>query len=287
MRILEYSECADKAHWLSEIKKSDWKAGKYLAELLGGANVAASAGNGVVAPAAENADASCEFYRLCGTRSKLFLLTEGDALVSFCSFTEKDDIPDTELSPWIGFVYTFPQYRGKRRMGVLFTHVFRLAKSQGVKAVYISTHDEGLYEKYGFSYFSTMKDVMGEDSRIYKLTFENKDYSGIIGKTVSGKIDRPLGSRHPRHPEMIYPLNYGYVDGVFAGDGAEQDVYLLGETKPVLEYTGKVIAVYHRLNDVEDKWVVAADGTEKDFADDEILDAIAFQEQYFVGELYR
>ena len=127
-----------------------------------------------------------------------------------------------------------------------------------------------------------------ERSRWFKgIKTADKKYSDIIGKTVSGKIDRPLGSRHPRHPEMIYPINYGYVDGVFAGDGAEQDVYVFGTTEPVLEYTGKVIAVYHRLNDVEDKWIVALDGTREDYTDDEILDAIAFQEQYFIGELYR
>ena len=127
-----------------------------------------------------------------------------------------------------------------------------------------------------------------ERSRWFKgIKTADKKYSDIIGKTVSGKIDRPLGSRHPRHPEMIYPINYGYVDGVFAGDGAEQDVYVFGTTEPVLKYTGKVIAVYHRLNDVEDKWIVALDGTREDYTDDEILDAIAFQEQYCIGELYR
>jgi hypothetical protein len=72
------------------------------------------------------------------------------------------------------------------------------------------------------------------------------DYSDIIGKEVSGIIDRPLGSAHPRHPDMIYPINYGYVDGVFAGDGSEQDVYVFGTDQPLQTYTGKVVAVYHR-----------------------------------------
>lgn len=110
-------------------------------------------------------------------------------------------------------------------------------------------------------------------------------YTGIIGKWVSGKIDRPLGSRHPRHPEMIYPLNYGYVEGVIAGDGAEQDVYVFGTDEPLQSFDGKVIAVYHRLNDVEDKWIVSLDGA--DYSDEEILRTIHFQEQYFDGELVR
>ena len=107
----------------------------------------------------------------------------------------------------------------------------------------------------------------------------------VIGKIVRGKIDRPIGSCHPRHPEMIYPVNYGYVEGIFAGDGAEQDVYVLGSDEPMESFEGKVIAVYHRYNDVEDKWIVSLDG--KDYSDDEILQKIYFQEQYFDGELLR
>lgn len=111
------------------------------------------------------------------------------------------------------------------------------------------------------------------------------DFSGIVGTTVSGSIDRPLGSAHPRVPDMIYPVNYGYVDGVIAGDGAPQDIYLLGEDKPVQSFTGKVIAVWHRYNDVEDKWIVSADG--RDRSDEEINELISFQEKYFDGELFR
>ncbi len=121
---------------------------------------------------------------------------------------------------------------------------------------------------------------------------EKLDYSDIIGLTVSGKIDRPLNSSHPRHPEMIYPINYGYVDGVIAGDGAEQDIYLFDCDKPVETYTGKVIAVYHRTNDVEDKWIVVPENSKyatnpSALSDEEILKKIEFQEKYFAGRLYR
>ena len=85
-------------------------------------------------------------------------------------------------------------------------------------------------------------------------------------------------------PEMIYPINYGYVDGVFAGDGAEQDVYVFGTDQPMEKYTGKVVAVYHRLNDNEDKWIVSL--SKELIPAEDILEAIFFQEQYFMGELY-
>ena len=111
------------------------------------------------------------------------------------------------------------------------------------------------------------------------------DYPSIIGKIVCGKIDRPLGSRHPRHPEMVYPINYGYVENVYAEDGAEQDVYLLGIQYPVEKFKGRVIAVYRRFDDIEDKWIVSSD--DRDFSDEEILEQIQFQEQYFHGKLLR
>ena len=111
------------------------------------------------------------------------------------------------------------------------------------------------------------------------------DYPGIIGKIVHGKIDRPLGSHHPRHPEMVYPINYGYVENVFAEDGAEQDIYLFGINIPVEKFEGRVIAVYRRFDDIEDKWIVSL--SDKNFSDEEILKQIQFQEQYFHGELLR
>ena len=262
MEIKELSELDDKQYWISKIKDADWQAAKYLAELL----------------------ETNEFYNLCGSSSKVFLLTDNTDLISFCTYAQKDDIPDTELTPWIGFVFTFPQFRGKRRIGKLIEHIYHLAKKEGHDALYISTDQKGLYEKFGATYACSLKDIHGEDSLIYKIAIEHKDYSSIIGQTVKGKIDRPLGSAHPRHPEMIYPINYGYVSDVFAGDGAEQDVYVFGIDQPIHEYEGKVIAVYHRLNDCEDKWIVALD--DSPHTDKEILEKISFQEQYFMGELY-
>ena len=106
-----------------------------------------------------------------------------------------------------------------------------------------------------------------------------------IGTTVKGIIDRPLGSTHPSHSDLIYPVNYGYIPDILAGDGEGQDVYVLGTNLPLTSFEGKVIAIYHRFNDVEDKWIVSVDG--KDYSDEEILASIYFQEQYFKGELIR
>nr|WP_294823650.1 inorganic diphosphatase [uncultured Eubacterium sp.] len=88
-----------------------------------------------------------------------------------------------------------------------------------------------------------------------------------------------MGSFHPEHKDLFYPINYGYIEGLFAGDGEEQDAYILGSDEPVAEFSGKVIAVVHRTDDVEDKWIVAPDGVT--FTVDEIEKSVDFQEKYF------
>ena len=92
-------------------------------------------------------------------------------------------------------------------------------------------------------------------------------------------IDRPMGTAHPRHPDMIYPVNYGYIPGLKAADGDDQDVYVLGVTEPLTAFTGELIAVIRRRNDVEDKWVLAPQGTS--MMAEEIMAQVHFQEQYF------
>jgi len=105
----------------------------------------------------------------------------------------------------------------------------------------------------------------------------------MIRKTVTVTVDRPLGSFHPKHPDIYYPINYGYIEGVMAPDGEEQDAYILGIGKPVEKFTGTVIAVIHRHNDIEDKWVVAPPGMT--FTKKEIMELTHFQEQYFDIEI--
>lgn len=96
---------------------------------------------------------------------------------------------------------------------------------------------------------------------------------------ITARIDRPLGSVHPRHPEMIYPVNYGEVPGVLAADGDWQDVYVLGVDIPLQTFTGECIAIIRRRDDVEDKWVLIPEGMTLTAA--EIMAAVRFQEQYF------
>ena len=105
----------------------------------------------------------------------------------------------------------------------------------------------------------------------------------IIGKTVTVIVDRPLKTCHPNYPEIVYKVNYGYIKGIFAPDGEEQDAYILGVNMPVRRFTGKVIAIVRRINDIEDKRIVVPDNVT--FSKQEIMEQISFQEKYFVSEI--
>ena len=105
----------------------------------------------------------------------------------------------------------------------------------------------------------------------------------MIGKIVKVIIDRPLGSHHPEYRDLVYSVNYGYIPGIFAPDGEEQDAYVLGVDEPVSEFVGRVVAVIRRLNDSEDKWVIAPEN--KSFSKDEIADLVDFQEKFFDTEI--
>lgn len=106
----------------------------------------------------------------------------------------------------------------------------------------------------------------------------------FLGQIVTAHMDRPLGSRHPTHG-FIYTLNYGSVPGVLAPDGEELDVYVLGEFEPLTEFTGRCIAVIHRLDDDDDKLVLVEDG--KSYTDEQISALTEFQERFFQSIILR
>ncbi len=109
-----------------------------------------------------------------------------------------------------------------------------------------------------------------------------EEYKSLIGKAVQVTMDRPIGTAHPKHPDIAYPINYGYVDGLLGGDGEEQDVYVLGVDEPISHFDGIIIGVVHRFNDDECKWV-ASDGTR--YTAQEIEKIVYFQEQFYNGTI--
>lgn len=108
------------------------------------------------------------------------------------------------------------------------------------------------------------------------MQYREKIIADYMGKIVHVVIDRPVGYCHEG---IVYPINYGYIPGLIAEDGEEQDAYILGVTEPLTEFTGRVIGAVRRKNDCEDKLVVAPDGCL--VHQGQIGQAVDFIEKYF------
>ena len=105
-----------------------------------------------------------------------------------------------------------------------------------------------------------------------------------LGKIITIKIDRPLGTKHPRY-NYKYLINYGFVPDTKAPDGHEVDAYVLGISKPLEEFTGKCIAVIHRINDEDDKLILVPKGIS--YTNEDIMKFVEFQEKFFKSEIIR
>lgn len=148
-----------------------------------------------------------------------------------------------------------------------------------------------LLEKLGFTREGTLRRAVRTyegrcfDDAVFSLLREEyfTAHPPRTGDALFIKIDRPMGTAHPKHPDIIYPINYGYVPGLIAPDGEEQDAYVLGVDEPLTEFTGRLIAVIHRFDDVEEKWVLAPEGMS--FTKKQIVELTHFQEQYYHTEV--
>ena len=149
MQIIKYYQSKNQEHWKNEIGKGDWSAAKLLYSWLD----------------------TDKLKQICGKSTEIFLLTDGDNLASFAILAEQDEIVAPELSPWIGFAYTFPKYRGNNNIGKLINHICDTLKSDEIEKVFISTEEIGLYEKYGFVFWKIMNNREGKPTRVYVKNF--------------------------------------------------------------------------------------------------------------------
>ena len=112
------------------------------------------------------------------------------------------------------------------------------------------------------------------------LSERHDQVEGYLGKEVTIEIERPISYLHKKGEKtLIYPINYGYIPGVLGGDDEELDVFLVGVNTPVSSYTGKIIGIVYRSDDVEDKLIMAPIG--KSFSAKEMALAVHFQEKYY------
>lgn len=143
--VLNYFDNKYQEYWRNEINRGDWEGCQQLYGLLSNET----------------------FKSTYGENSKLYMATDGESLACFCAFLEKKPEADSELKPWIGFVYTFREYRGNGYMKELIDYI---ASKENLSEVYVATEHEGLYEKFGFEYVKETA-TNGKTNRIYKKNF--------------------------------------------------------------------------------------------------------------------
>lgn len=144
MTLFKFSDAENKQYWIEQIRAQKWGAAEFLAYILEQNKVDEILGGG-----------------------EIFILADGERLVSFCTLTKNDCVKDDTLFPWIGFLFTTPEYRGHRYSEIIMDEAYRVAKEQGADKVYLATDHIGFYEKYGYTYLETRIDIYDEESRIY------------------------------------------------------------------------------------------------------------------------
>lgn len=199
----------------------------------------------------ENADIDKQLLFACGS----FYDGTGDEQTHFIHVVKKDSME------WINYI-NFRNYLNDN---------FDVAKEY--ENLKISLAQMNPVDRHREKYLAGKSEFIAKTLRTALV----KSY---LGKTVRIEIDRPIGTPHPKHPEIIYPINYGYIPGVYGGDGEELDVYILGiDEKLEFDVTAKIIGIVYRKNDVEDKLVAAPCGVE--YTAKEIEKIIHFQEQFY------
>jgi len=106
----------------------------------------------------------------------------------------------------------------------------------------------------------------------------------FLNQIVEVVVDRPLNSVHPKW-KFKYPINYGYIPGIFAPDGEELDAYVLKVDQSLEKFIGRVVAIIHRSNDDDDKLIIIPD--EETITNEEIDKLTNFQEQFFKHKIVR
>ena len=153
MEVVDCFESPNPQELIGKIRACDWNAARFLADLL----------------------EKGTFHEVQGGWGYVFLLMDGENLVSFATLTGQDAVRDENLTPWIGFVFTQPEYRGRRYAGQILAHAEKAAAKLGYDRVYLETDHVGLYEKYGYVYLENRIDCWGEDARVlYKELEDSK-----------------------------------------------------------------------------------------------------------------
>ena len=130
-----------------------WRAGAYLAALM-------------------RADKFAERERVIAA------FTDGQP-VGFCTLTAKDEMPDScAYTPFIGFVFVDEQHRGQRISAQMMDAAAAYAGTLGYDTVYVTSDEQGFYEKFGFTLLGTVENIRQEMTQLFMKTIERGECDG-------------------------------------------------------------------------------------------------------------
>lgn len=179
---------------------------------------------------------------------------------------------------WIGYIY--------RALSIIYKlssrEIFKLFNAKKIVTYYNIYHTFDVEQAVGKMMESINYQIPDFEKDAYQLLKKlmiREKLEDMIGQNIKVYVDRPIGSIHPKHNDIIYPINYGYIEEIKAADDEYQDAYVLGIDEPVTNCVGKIYAVIERENDVEDKLIVVTDN--KEYSIEEIKKIIYFQEKFF------
>jgi inorganic pyrophosphatase len=185
---------------------------------------------------------------------------------------------------WIGYIYRCLSIK----YNITSKQVYKLFNAEEIVKYYNIYHTFDIVQAAN----RMMENIGYEEENIEekaynimkKYIYREKAYA-LLNESIKVFIDRPIGSHHPKHKNLIYKQNYGYIKELKALDGEYQDAYVIGIDEKITEFYGKVIAIINRKNDIEDKLIVC--DINKNYTDEEIKEFVHFQEQYFDYKIIR
>ena len=220
----------------------------------------------------------------------VFVIEDNEKFIGEITVNYKSHQLETETIPnkrvYLEAFRVDKKYQGKGLGQKLINYCTDYLANRGYIEFTIGVEDDNeiakhIYSKLGFNY--AIDKGHGDEFDPCEYTLYLKDTNKIdiksyIGKIITAKIDRQIGSKHPEHG-FIYPINYGYIPNTISGDREELDCYVLGVFEPIESFTGECIAIIHRLNDNDDKLILVP--KDKKYTNDEIRVLTEFQERFF------
>ena len=100
-------------------------------------------------------------------RERIFVATENEQIVWFCTFTKEDWIPDYKYSPFVWFIFVDENHRWKRLSEQMINEVEKYANTLNFKELYIVSDHKWLYEKYWFVKCDEKVDELGRRESIF------------------------------------------------------------------------------------------------------------------------